>query len=714
MIAGLAINAVWAVTLWSLCAAALVFALRRGRAAVRRDVCRLALGGVPVVLAVVAAMHVLRPGAGLVDWRVEAPAAGRPAAGPPERPASTEHGEAHGPGASAEAEAYAFEEVELPDEPAAEPAATAPSEAAPGAAHASAPTAGAEVPPRRGWAKALVLGAIWITAALLAALAHRVAVLALWRRTWRPASRGWASLARRLADRMGLKGPVAVYVVPGLSQPAAAGVLRPAILLPADGGGISPALRGALLHELGHLAGADPLWGLVGRGAAALAWWCPAVWLLHRRAQVEAEVTADDCALESGTRPTDLARALLAFAERIQVPAPPGVPGMGCYLKRRVEMMIDKKRSHNSKVAGRLRCLLGCMALVLAWSLAATPLVGVSPAEAAEPAAALAAAAPVVVVAPPEPAGESALAVAIARNRAQITAVRKDRDEAREKLYAARHRFEKVEAVVALRRAAAEASAAYEKIKDTDPDLKAAGEAEDALNKALDAMVQAKVKASGEGAALVQKAADLEEERAALSLVHAIATVKLTHRDSPVTRALDKDEKLAALHNVYRRAEQGPVRDEARAAYYAARKAALARMPEAQALTAEMDAAKKGMDAAYKAAYEAARELRKMQDRIKYNREDAEVAAAYKKLTEARKAVEKASTAAGIQAARDARTETYKACSAKIKELMAADPEASALTAKYNRLDKELDDLEDEARELKKKQRPSPKRTDRL
>ena len=53
MTVGLAITLVWAVTLWSLAAAGVVYVLRGRRAAIRRDLCRLALAGVPVVMAAI-------------------------------------------------------------------------------------------------------------------------------------------------------------------------------------------------------------------------------------------------------------------------------------------------------------------------------------------------------------------------------------------------------------------------------------------------------------------------------------------------------------------------------------------------------------------------------------------------------------------------------------------------------------------------------------
>jgi len=714
MSAELVVNAAWAVMLWSLSATGVVLVLRGARSAVRRDICRLALLGVPVILLGVAAAHAWRPPAGLIPWRVSAAAPSGEPVGSACEPAAAPPGRAPADGtAVARARPGPAAVPELLAEPVAEPMAAA-LPVLPAAPVSPGPARPAGAAEARAGPAAWVHPAAWawgaIAAILLGALVRRVGVLALWRRHWHPASGAWMSLTRRLAGRMGLERRFAVYVVPGLAQPAAAGVFRPAILLPdRPDARVTPALRGALLHELGHVAGADPIWSLIGLGAAALAWWCPAVWLLRRRAQVEGEMTADDCAMESGARPTDLARALLAFAERIHEPVPAAVPGMGCYLKRRVEMMIDTNRPHNSRVAGRVRWLFVCMALALASTLALTPLVGVAaPADvagAAEPAVDAPAAA--------EPA-EPSIDVALVRNRAQEAAARKERDEVRRKLYTVRYKIEKSEALTALREAASEASEAYEKTKATDPEYAAAKKAEQDADDVLDALVLAKIKASPDGAALIQKMNDLEQERASLSMVYAIAEVKLTHRDSPVNRALDKDKALAKLYKEYQGSLYGPIRDKNRSAYKAARKAALAGIPQAAALMEEMASAKKGMQAAQKARDEAQRELRKMQSEIERNREDPdpELQAARKAEEDTDDALDKAYNNQALQAVRDARDKTRSAYSAKLKELMAADPEASALQTRYNEIDKEIDRLEDEARELKKKRKAAARKPD--
>jgi len=387
MTARLLVNAAWGAGLWSLWATALVLILARRRAVLRRTVCRLALAGVPLVLAAAAALSYYRPDAGMFHQQLTAPqpwsplAASRSSgfdAAPPHRDPPGEHRLHHDhPDAD-------LADTDVPPPPPEHPW-TIPAAlernipANPAVAQAAlAPAPAARLP----WPTVTAAAVVAVSMALLGLLAWRAAQLARWRKTWQLAPPAWLSLTRRLAQRVGLRTPFAVRVARGLSEPAAAGVLRPAIVLPAiQAGEIGPGLRGALTHELGHLAGRDPLWRMLGRLAVALAWWCPLVWYLARRERIESELTADDRALDSGVRPRDLANVLAWFAQRASTPHPAGLPGVACHVRRRIEMILDKSKPHGSNMGRRWRwglALTGC--LVAAWILM-TPLLGVSLAE---------------------------------------------------------------------------------------------------------------------------------------------------------------------------------------------------------------------------------------------------------------------------------------------------------------------------------------------
>ena len=345
----LPLNAAWCVTLWLTAITAAVLLLGRRAAVIRRAACRLGLIGVPAVILAAVGYSLHAPSAGL--WGLPAPTE-QPATEPASRLWRAP------PGAAAVA-VKPPAGAEAPGPVAVAPPARHAGPAGPSDALAPAPTnllqgrhlaaveevsmasspptrianaAGGrtiEAPPWR-WA-------VWLVAAVSAALALHLLVglarLAWWRRSWRPAGQAWTAVTARLAKRIGLRRRFAVMSAPGLSAPAATGVIRPAIALPQrkSVNNLAPGLRGVLTHELGHLAGRDPAWQIVSRAVAAVAWWCPLTWWLCRRERIESELTADDTALAGGARPASLAETLVAFAERTQAPAAPvGASGMAC------------------------------------------------------------------------------------------------------------------------------------------------------------------------------------------------------------------------------------------------------------------------------------------------------------------------------------------------------------------------------------------------
>jgi hypothetical protein len=379
------INAAGGVTLWLAAAAGVVLLLRRYPAVVRRDLCRLALVGVPVVLVGAVAMHCCNPSAGLLRRVVARPV---PTAAPvpaqePSVQAAAPHAaapdEAPRPAGAAEAARPSWTPLSEPGELPRPAAAHAP-HAGPAAHDHDAPawTAGLRLDWQAGVMAAMLLGSG--AGALLLALRH--VRLAMWRRTWRPAPPQWRSVTRRLAERIGPPWAFSVFVAPGLGQPAATGVLRPVIVLPARAPErVGFALRAALAHELGHLRGRDPMWNLLADSVVALAWWCPLSWWLRRRLRIEGEQTADDYALDGGVRPIDLARTLAQFAEWNQQPLPVSVSGMACHLTRRIEMIMSPRQPHDSVLNRRARWLLALAACLAAAAIVCTPVVGIARAD---------------------------------------------------------------------------------------------------------------------------------------------------------------------------------------------------------------------------------------------------------------------------------------------------------------------------------------------
>ena len=112
--------------------------------------------------------------------------------------------------------------------------------------------------------------------------------------------------------------PLRLYACPGLPGPFLAGLVRPAIYLPADHiETFSPdALRAVLAHELAHAERHDTRWTLASRLLCALLWPQPLLWLLCRRLEQLAEDACDRAVLAHACPPRVYADCLLSLAER--------------------------------------------------------------------------------------------------------------------------------------------------------------------------------------------------------------------------------------------------------------------------------------------------------------------------------------------------------------------------------------------------------------
>lgn len=160
------------------------------------------------------------------------------------------------------------------------------------------------------WPK--LFGALWI-AGVLFSLAP--VLLDLWRlRRLRRNGLPWPGLHQRAA---GLDVPVEVLLHEDIPAPLTCGILRPAIVLPADAPQWPDSeLRCALTHELEHVRRRDWAVHLASRTIAALYWFHPLVWTAWRRLCLEAERACDDAVLQSAES-TDYAGQLVSLAQRI-------------------------------------------------------------------------------------------------------------------------------------------------------------------------------------------------------------------------------------------------------------------------------------------------------------------------------------------------------------------------------------------------------------
>ncbi|NLS92297.1 MAG: hypothetical protein GXX96_08975 [Planctomycetaceae bacterium] len=126
-------------------------------------------------------------------------------------------------------------------------------------------------------------------------------------------------LIGELGPRIGVSRSVRVLAVEGIPAPVAFGMLRPAVLVPADfAGRFSRSQQQVILaHELAHLAASDPAWLLASELTTALFWWHPAAHLAHRRLLAASEQAADEASLLVPGGPDVLADCLVKLGRRL-------------------------------------------------------------------------------------------------------------------------------------------------------------------------------------------------------------------------------------------------------------------------------------------------------------------------------------------------------------------------------------------------------------
>ncbi|HEY8380269.1 MAG TPA: M56 family metallopeptidase [Nannocystis sp.] len=154
-----------------------------------------------------------------------------------------------------------------------------------------------------------------------------------------------------LAELRGPRARLELRVSTDVDTLLVAGVLRPAILVPARTLAAPPDERRALLaHELAHVARADTLLLLAGAIARTIYWITPAPWYALRRLRAHAEDAADDAALRTGIPSSSYAARLVAVARdrfaragNSQDPAnSPLIPAGG--LRERIRAVLDVRR----------------------------------------------------------------------------------------------------------------------------------------------------------------------------------------------------------------------------------------------------------------------------------------------------------------------------------------------------------------------------------
>ena len=134
---------------------------------------------------------------------------------------------------------------------------------------------------------------------------------------------GWIAVQRMRRNARpfpaGIESEIDVLETAPGRMPAACGLFRPVILMPADAREWSEERRKfVLLHELAHVRRGDMATHFLARIALSLYWWNPLAWTAWREFLKERERAADDLVLNSGARASDYAAHLLDIARSMQ------------------------------------------------------------------------------------------------------------------------------------------------------------------------------------------------------------------------------------------------------------------------------------------------------------------------------------------------------------------------------------------------------------
>jgi TonB family protein len=215
---------------------------------------------------------------------------------------------------------------------------------------------------RPDWKASLML--LWVAGAAVVFIRILLAGTAI-RRIRRSAKPFFdRDLCGALSKALGIRQPVDVLENEAGSMPMTYGLLRSAILMPADAVHWSEERRRiVLLHELAHVRRGDLATHRLARMELTIYWWNPLAWAAWRELLKERERAADDLVLSTGARASEYASHLLEVARSLQCsPAVAWVAApmaRGSQLEGRLRAILDS--AANRKQPGRWSALVAVL-----------------------------------------------------------------------------------------------------------------------------------------------------------------------------------------------------------------------------------------------------------------------------------------------------------------------------------------------------------------
>ena len=156
--------------------------------------------------------------------------------------------------------------------------------------------------------------------------------------------------------RLGVHHSIDLIASSTCEAPAVVRVLRPMIILPADGCSTldDEELESLLCHECAHVARRDNLLGVAEAVACSLFWFNPLVWLAHRRIAAAREAACDERVADAALPAETYVGALAKVCRSLLAPRVPAVSCMAnAHLKERIQHLMGYDNLRKSAFSHR-------------------------------------------------------------------------------------------------------------------------------------------------------------------------------------------------------------------------------------------------------------------------------------------------------------------------------------------------------------------------
>jgi bla regulator protein BlaR1 len=173
----------------------------------------------------------------------------------------------------------------------------------------------------------------------------------------------------RTGSLIPLNLPVPTLSSPSVLEPGVFGVFRPVLLLPESIFlSLTPGqLDAVIAHELCHVRHRDNLIATVQMFVETVFWFHPLVWWIGRRMVEERERACDEEVLCMGSQPRDYAEGILKICKLYtESPLVCACGVTGSDLKKRIEAIMQNRRSVRLNVARKAGLAFAAMAVVIA------------------------------------------------------------------------------------------------------------------------------------------------------------------------------------------------------------------------------------------------------------------------------------------------------------------------------------------------------------